>query len=78
MAKIGRAGELGCDHVRKRERQRRVDGSCKAVFRCIVVTVFNEVGGSLTAVRYLGRCWAGCEFLRKQAARVLPNYMLGR
>ena len=49
IAKIREAHELGCDHVRKGERvpwRQRVDGSRKAVSHCIVVAVFNEVGGS--------------------------------
>jgi len=49
IAKIREAHELGFGHVRKGERvlwRRRVDGSHKAVSRCVVITVFNEVGGS--------------------------------
>jgi len=49
IAKIREAHELGCDYVRKGERvlwRRRVDGSHKAVSRCVVIAVFNAVGGS--------------------------------
>jgi len=49
VVEIAEVHELGCDHVKKGERvlwRRRVDGSRKAVSRCVVITVFNEVGGT--------------------------------
>jgi len=48
IAKIREAHELGCDRVEGERVMwlRRVDGSHKAVSRCVVITVSNEVGGS--------------------------------